>query len=308
MNLPRTLVIGGGGFIGGHVVAALCSAGAEVAVLDFAAPSTVPPKVSWITGSITEATLVASAVAGVEAVIFLANASLPGSSQINMAQEAEGHVATTLRVAEICKELGVRRFLFASSGGTVYGCDASSHSGLTENELCRPLNGYGVSKLSIEHYLRLMGQFGSMRTLSLRISNPYGKGQRPLRAQGVVAAAMQHAINGTTMSIWGDGSYERDFIYVSDVADAFLAALMHDGMSTEINVGSGNAVSINQIVAAVGKATGRSLRIEYLADRPIDVHRNVLDITRAQAELGWRPQVDLSSGLALTAEWWCEQL
>lgn len=272
--------------------------------MDFAGPAGGASGVDWVTGSIMDGTLVASAADGCRSVIFLANASLPGSSQGDMAREAEGHVAATLRVAEICKDLGVGRFLFASSGGTVYGYDAPPDGGLTEDGPTAPRNGYGVSKLSIEHYLRLIGRQGSMRTLSLRISNPYGEGQRAQRAQGVVAAAMQHAMAGTTMPVWGDGSVERDFIHVSDVAAAFVAGLSHEGPSSVLNIGSGQATSINQIIDATRRETGRALDVDYQADRVIDVHRNVLGISRAGSELGWEPKLGLDAGLARTAAWW----
>jgi UDP-glucose 4-epimerase len=298
----RTLVIGGGGFIGNHLVSAL-KGRYEVSVLDFASPPAHQTGVDWVTGSITDSTLVASAADGCDSVIFLANASLPGSSQGDFEREATGHIGATLRVAEICKDQGVKRFLFASSGGTVYGYD-SPPGGLTEGCPTRPLNGYGVSKLSIEHYLRLMNTQGPMRTLSLRLSNPYGEGQRAHRAQGVVAAAMQHAMAGTVMPIWGDGSVKRDFIHVEDVAAAFLAGLSYDGTKNVINIGSGKALSIKEILELTRTHTGRDLAVEFQPDRRIDVHRNVLCITRATQELGWTPQIRIDQGMERTARWW----
>ncbi|MDB2407713.1 NAD-dependent epimerase/dehydratase family protein [Jannaschia sp.] len=303
MTSSRILVVGGGGFIGRNVVSMLHDAGYDVAVLDMAPPPPDALKVDWVTGSISDATLVASTVAGCMGVIFLANASLPGSSQGDMAREASGHVAATLHVAETCKDQGVERFLFASSGGTVYGYDAPQ-AGLSETAPTCPLNGYGVSKLSIEHYLRLIGRQGVMRTLSLRISNPYGEGQRAVRAQGVVAAAMQHAMADTVMPVWGDGTVERDLIHIEDVARAFTAGLRHDGPSAVINIGSGEAVSVNEILETTRTATGRTLVVDYQPDRAIDVQRNVLDISRAEAELGWAPRIDLKDGIARTARWW----
>jgi len=302
-RLFRVLVIGGGGFIGGHVVSALRRAGAGVRVLDAAPPPAKNGGLDWITGSVSDGTLVASSIGGCDAVIFLANASLPGSSQGDLAREAAGHVGTTLNVAEICAEQGVGRFLFASSGGTVYGHDAPA-GGIGEDSPTNPLNGYGVSKLSIEHYLRIMGARGQMRTLSLRISNPYGEGQRAHRAQGVVAAAMQHAMADTVMPIWGDGSVERDFIHVEDVAAAFCAGLCHEGPSSVINIGSGKALSIRYILQATRRYTGRALVADFQADRSIDVHRNVLNISRAATELNWTPKIDIDHGLERTARWW----
>lgn len=297
------LVVGGGGFIGRHVVSTLRSSSIQVRVMDFVGAQPEDAGLDWVTGSISDGTLVASAADGCDAVIFLANASLPGSSQGGMSREAVGHVGATLQVAEICKDMRVKRFVFASSGGTVYGYDAPT-GGLVEGGPTRPLNGYGVSKLSIEHYLRLMTLQGSMRTLSLRISNPYGEGQRAHRAQGVIAAAMQHAMVGSQMPIWGDGSVERDFIHVSDVAKGFLAGLSYDGPHSVINIGSGQSRTVNDALEATRRSTGRVLHVEYQPDRSIDVRRNVLSIARAEAEMGWTPTIDFNEGMARTARWW----
>ena len=296
------LVVGAGGFIGRALCRALAPSMPVVGMDLTPAPEGLG-HLDWITGSFADDTLLASAADGCDAVVFLANASLPASSQADLASEAQAHVAGTLRVAETCARLGVGRFLFASSGGTVYGSDAPA-GGLPEDAPTRPRNGYGVSKLAIEHYIRLMHDMGRMRTLSLRLSNPYGEGQRALRGQGIVAAAMEHALEGRVLPIWGDGSVSRDFVYVGDVAEAFRAGLAHDGPSTAINVGSGRETTLNEIVDRVRAATGRRLPVEYLADRRIDVRRNALDVSRAAAELGWRPTTDLDEGLRRTAAWW----
>ena len=300
--MARVLVVGAAGFMGQHVCAALREH-ADIVGLDLAPPRPDLGHVDWITGSIGDQSLVASAADGCGAVVFLANASLPASSQVRLAREAASHVTATLEVAETCEALGVERFVFASSGGTVYGADAPN-GGLTEDGPTRPRNGYGVSKLAVEHYLRLMSERGRMRTLSLRIANPYGEGQRALRGQGIVAAAMEHAREGTVLPIWGDGSVERDFVHISDVARAFSAALSHDGPSTVLNVGSGRGVTINDLLERIRSATGRELRVEYRSGRPIDVHRNALAVGRAREEMGWEATTGLDDGLARTARWW----
>lgn len=304
MNLDGApvLVVGGAGFIGQHVVAAFKARGASVAVLDMAPPPDTQSG-KWIVGSISDASLLASAAAGQAVVVFLASFSLPGSSHADLALEVETHVLATIRAAELCSRVGVQRFVFASSGGAVYGHEPKDGSGLDTDMPTYPRNAYGVSKLAIEHYLRLIGDMREMDTVTLRIANPYGEGQRAVRAQGFVAAAMQHALAGTTMSIWGDGTVERDFVHISDVADAFVQAAQHDG-SGLWNVGSGEGVSLNAMLALVEEALGRPVPVSYGRDRQVDVRRNVLDITRTRETLGWRPQIDLREGLRRTAAWW----
>ncbi len=301
----RILVIGGAGFIGGHVVKSLIDAGLNLAVYDLhAQPSSID--IEWHSGSITDLSLMASVVADRDAVVFLANASLPGSSIASLSMEIQSHVRDTLRVAEVCAELGVKHFVFASSGGTVYGHCPAPGTGLVETALTQPQNAYGVSKLAIEHYLRLLSGKADMRTTSLRISNPYGEGQRAVRGQGFIAAAIQRAMDGSELEIWGDGLVERDFIHVSDVAAAILATLRSDNPPDVVNIGTGQATSLKSIVEMVEAACGTSIDTRYYPGRRIDIERNVLDIARAQNTLDWSPRIVLEDGLTQTVAWWQE--
>ncbi|MEV8468155.1 NAD-dependent epimerase/dehydratase family protein [Fluviibacterium sp. DFM31] len=298
----RVLVVGGNGFIGRHVVRAFLDAGAQVAIMDTAPAPAEFAALDQVIGSVADPTLMASAASGAHIVVFLANSSLPGSANSDLSSEVRAHVETTVKAAEICASLGVERFLFASSGGTVYGY--SSDTPLTEERHTAPKNAYGVSKLSIEHYLRIITSLREMQCVALRISNPYGEGQRAVRNQGFVAAAMQHAVRGQTLPIWGDGSVIRDFLHISDVARAFVLAGAVPTPPEVVNIGSGQGVSLVQILDLIQAALGRDIDIAFEPGRAIDVRKNVLDTTRARDLLGWHPQVDLATGLQRTADWW----
>lgn len=301
----RVLVVGGCGFIGQHVVRHLLGAGAEVIVLDRAAMPAGFAGIDQAIGSVSDSTLMASAAAGCASVVYLAASSLPGTGNLGLSSEIRDHVEVTVKAAEIAAAQGVGQFVFCSSGGTVYGY--ASQGPLHEDMPTRPINAYGVSKLTIEHYLRLIARSQAMQTVSLRISNPYGEGQRAARNQGFIAAAMQHAMTGKPMPIWGDGSVERDFIHVDDVARAVLAACSVARPPAAINIGSGQATSLLQALARVEAALGRQVPVAFEPGRAVDVARNVLDIGRAAQVLGWRPLIGLDEGLMRTARWWQDQ-
>lgn len=304
--MGHVLVIGAAGFIGRHVVDTLVSAGRSVVAMDIRplpqGSFVNEEKISWSSGPSTDRVALASALAGCSQVIYLVSGSLPATANAHIAHEVQHHVAEALAVAEICDEEGIEAFVFASSGGTVYGID--SEQPIAETAHTSPRNAYGVSKLAIEHYLRLIGTMRSMRTISLRIANPYGIGQVARRAQGFVAAAMNAAWSGQTLSIWGDGLVIRDYIFVTDVASAMIAALDYQGAHHVLNVGSGRGYRQTDILAEIERISGRKVDVEFTPSRIIDVRSNVLAIDRAGQELGWRPNIDLAEGLAQTWAWW----
>jgi UDP-glucose 4-epimerase len=303
----RVLVVGGGGFMGQHAVRALLRSGAEVRVLDTSARRSMASaeddqRLHWIVGDATSDVTIAEAAHSCRIVIFLANVSLPGTSNSDIPEEISSHVYNTLKAAEVCAAQGVERFVFSSSGGTVYGVDSATP--LSEDAVTVPKNAYGVSKLAIELYLRILRTTRSMRTLSLRIANPYGEGQLASRGQGFVAAVMEHIYFQSPLPIWGDGSTIRDFVYVGDVADAFVKAARYRGDASVLNVGSGIGHSLNQIIAKAERITGRQVNAKRDASRAIDVRSNILGITAIRKELQWKPVTGIDEGLEQTAEWW----
>lgn len=306
LNGRHILVLGGGGFIGRHVVDAILAEGALARVMDLAQPADADPRIDWRRGSLSETEILAAAAQGCDTAIYLAGRSLPALGNQDVAGEIADHVASTIRAAEICAARGVERFLFSSSGGTVYGTD--NPDPIPETSPTIPKNAYGASKLAIEHYLRVVAAYQNIRTISLRIANPYGTGQHSGRGQGFVAAAMWAAFSGEELSIWGTGEVVRDFIYVADVARAFVSACAYEGAHDLFNIGKGEGVSLLEIVQRVETATARKINLRLSPQRSIDVQRNVLDTSRAKAELGWSPDVSLEAGLAMTAQWWAEQV
>lgn len=297
----KVLVTGGSGFLGHNIILKLCETGHQVTCLDrVEAPFLRELGVRFFAGEMADAGVVDQALEGVEAVIHLACSLLPQSADADSYLNMVADVGNTMKLLEGCVRREVRRFVFFSSGGTVYGKLQRIPAG--EDCPTNPICSYGISKLMIEKCLRLYNHRCGLATCALRLANPYGRFQRVHARQGVIPVFCYQALHGEEIRIWGDGEVRRDFIYVDDAADAVLRALDGDA-GGEINIGSGVATSLNELVAAIQELVGRKLKVCYMDSRDCDVPVSVLDITRARTLLNWCPQVDLRRGLEMTLDW-----
>ncbi|MDS9469133.1 NAD-dependent epimerase/dehydratase family protein [Paracoccus sp. MBLB3053] len=293
------LVIGGSGFIGRYLVEALLTAGHEVRTLDLGPGRVSHPDLTHWSGSFLQQELLHEAMTGVGTVYHLAATAMPREANMNPPRDCAENVVGTLGILEMALTRGVGRLVFTSSGGTVYG--PTEVVPIPEDHATFPINAYGVSKLACEKYLRLYDGRGDgvpLSTLSLRIANPYGPYQNTRKAQGALTTFAAMAVRGETIQIWGDGSVERDFIHVRDVARAIVTAGDSAVSGTEINIGSGQGTSLNRLLELIEASLGHAVSRDYLPGRSIDVPRNYLDITRARTELGWSPEVDLAAGIS----------
>lgn len=304
----QCLVLGAGGFIGTNLCRRLLKLGAKVQA--FGRSKTFPEAlegVTWISGEFSDHAAVARAVEGNELLYHLVSGSLPESSNMDPAADLSANALQTLHLLEVCRVSNVRKIVFASSGGTVYG--VPSHVPIPETAPTDPIAAYGISKLAIEKYLALYRHLHGIDYTILQIANPFGPFQLGHRKQGVIAALIQKALAGETLEIWGDGEVIRDFVYIDDVVEALIAAAIHDGPHRLFNVGQGAGRSINQIISGIEAVLNRGeLPKLYKAGRPTDVPVNILDIALIRRELGWEPQSDWLASLSATAEWMTNRL
>jgi UDP-glucose 4-epimerase len=302
----KNLVLGGAGFLGSHVAEALLRRGRAVRVFDrphadMARLEEIPRGWEYVGGDFLNETDQAEALRGVSTVFHLISTTIPATSSLNPIYDVETNLTSTLRCLELALESGVKRIVFVSSGGTVYGRPQSLP--ITEEHPTEPLVSYGVVKLAIEKYLRLYWRLYGLSYRILRLSNPYGPRQDVAGAQGAASVFLGRAHAGLPIEIWGDGSVVRDYIYVGDAVDGILAAEASEGPEGLYNIGSGEGVSLNDLVAHIRDAAGRDVEVRMLPGRPFDVPANVLDIGKAGRDLGWSPRVPLAEGLRRTWEW-----
>jgi UDP-glucose 4-epimerase len=298
-----SLVLGGGGFIGINLCKRLARLGFDVRA--YGRRPVYPDAlkdVIWFQGEFNDRTALARAVEGTAVVFHLISGSIPDSSNKDPAADLASTAISTLHLLEICRASDVRKIVFISSGGTVYGPGAPTPT--PETAATDPVSAYGISKLATEKYLRLYQHLHGLDYCILRVSNPYGPYQNPNRRQGIVAALMNRIMNGQDLEIWGSGDVVRDFVHVDDVAEAIAAVAGYEGSCKLFNVGSGVGRSIKQVVDAV-MATMRvpGAKVVYRPGRATDVPVSVLDIQLIKREMGWMPRTDWIEGLQKTADW-----
>jgi len=303
------LVTGGAGFIGSHLAEALVRAGHDVRVLDNlysgrrANLKPVRREVEFVDGDCADPATARRAMRGVEAVFHeAAIPSVTRSVQDPMASH-RGNATATLVVLTAARDAGVRRVIYAGSS-SVYG--NSKRLPKREHMETWPLSPYAVGKLTGEHYLRIFASLYGLETLTLRYFNVFGPRQDASSPySGVISLFTAALLAGRRPVIYGDGTQSRDFTYIANVVDANLRALaVPTARGEAMNVAMGKRVTLNRLLAALGRLTGRSLRARYLAPRPGDVQHSLADITRARKTLGYRPLVDFETGLRETVEWY----
>ena len=302
----KCVILGGGGFIGSAVADRLLLDGHSVRI--FERPRVEPyrtflagEKMEWITGDFLSSHDVSNAIGGSDVVLHLVSTTLPKNSNDDPIYDVQSNVVGTLQLLNAMVGHDVRKIIFISSGGTVYGIP--KYLPIDEAHPTDPLVSYGITKLAIEKYLHLFERMHGIKAITLRVSNPYGERQRTETMQGAVGVFLHRALSGKPIEIWGDGRVTRDYIHISDVAGAFVRAIGYSGSKSVFNISSGVGTSLNELVGMLEKALGKPIACSYLPARPFDVPVSVLSNALARAELHWVPSIPMQEGIALTESW-----
>jgi len=302
--LTKALVVGGNGFIGSHLVDELVSSSWDVTVLDIVKRryNDLPQGVQFIQGDFGQNYLLREALTGVDVVFHLAWATIHETSNQDLAGDIRANLIPTVQLLEACRFAGTHRVVFISSGGTVYG--PPQNIPIPESHPQKPINAYGVMKLTVEKYLQMFKHLYGLEYAVLRPSVPYGPRQNPLGRQGAVAVFLYRVAGSQPLTIWGDGSISRDYFYISDLVSALLASAEHElGDPPIYNIGGAKQVSLLELIEKIEEVVDKKAMIEYQPSRPFDSPHVVLDANKIQSELGWRPKVSLTQGLDLTWHW-----
>jgi UDP-glucose 4-epimerase len=303
----KALITGGNGFIGTHLVDLLLENGHEVRVLD-RYPSRFRealPNVEYLVGDLGNHGEMENAVKDVDWVFHLAYTTLPQTSNDDPVYDIRSNVVDTVQLLTECSKAKVKKVIFISSGGTVYGIPQTTP--IKENHPNEPICSYGITKLTIEKYLNLFHEIHGLEYVVARLSNPYGELQNPNAKQGAIGVFLGHAARGETITIWGDGEVVRDYLYIRDTVEALLAAALYQPENKKsprvFNISSGIGRSLNDLIAAIKQVAGPEVKVEYTPARAVDVPANVLDNALARQHLDWEPQVGLTEGIEKSWRW-----
>ncbi len=301
MVIQSVLVIGGSGFVGRAVVSALLASGYDVSVLDICPSFPDDVRVKTFTASYQNAEAVESILSNCyNVVIHLACTTTPSSSNIDPYNDVVENLVPTINLIELCAKYDVSKFIYASSGGAIYGDPVELPA--TEDLCPQPVSSYGIVKSSVERYLYLFQLKSTMNFVSLRMANPYGPGQMPKSGFGAVPTFISRIMKNETISVFGDGLNERDYVYIDDVVEAFIKSILAD-VSGVFNIGFGKGVSVLKLINAISNEIGVVAKIDHLASRESDVRKIYLDITKASNVLNWKPVVELNTGIHRTVMW-----
>lgn len=299
----KILVIGGTGFIGRHLCPFL---GKDNQVFVMARnprgdddSKRTGSNISYIKGDITDRDQVFAAVKGMDYVVHLASTVIPSTSNADPIFDVQTNLVGALNILDAAVEHKIKKLVFLSSGGTVYG--EGTGKPFKEDDPTNPICSYGIVKLAVEKYIQMYHQLYGVPYAILRVSNPYGPGQLGDKPQGVVSIFLDRIKRDQPIEIWGDGSTSRDFIHIDDVKMAIASAMSSSSKQSLINIGSGELVSIQDLIGIISEILGKRPKVICQPPRGFDVGSVHLSIVKAKSSIDWAPKVNLRQGLSLMA-------
>lgn len=290
------LLVGGAGFIGSNLIYSLVSRGdCQISVLEpeFASLQRLEGMpVNIYRGELSNLDKLETIIIKqkISVVVHLVSTIIPGSDFDDYQREFTNVIFPSIRLMELCSERGIK-FVYFSSGGTIYGDRKGDVVPFKEECPMAPISYYGWSKQMMENSILYMHRTQGLRYLILRPSNPFGIGQNLYGKQGLIAVAIGKILAGEKITIWGDGSAVRDYIYIDDLSQALVDILENDNIiNTTLNIGSGVGYSINQIIDIIRKVVDENVLVEYVEARKVDVSSVILDITKVRNLICFNPQ------------------
>ncbi|MFA5871106.1 MAG: NAD-dependent epimerase/dehydratase family protein [Parcubacteria group bacterium] len=242
---------------------------------------------------------------GIDYVFHFISLTTPSSSSDDPFIEIDTNIRSTLELLDECVKAGIKRIIFASTGGAIYGDQAKSI--YSERDVTNPISPYAISKLAIEKYLEYYRIRHGLSYLILRYSNPYGPHQNLVGSQGIIPIFLNQIFEGRPVTIFGDGENIRDYIFVDDIIDITKKIFKKKTEHNLYNIGNGKGITINMLLDAMRDITGKKIKIKWQPKREIDIRKIVLDTKRIKMEMGDFKLTSLGEGIKKTWEWISQQ-
>jgi len=299
----RCIIYGGAGFIGSHIAENLLENNLEVTLFDKKNASKrnvahILDRIEFIEGDFNNEIDIKESLENKDYVIHLVSSTLPADSNLNPNYDVETNLLSSLNLFEECAKQKIKKIIFISSGGTVYGNPVKLP--ISEEHPTNPTCSYGIAKLAIEKYLYLYKILKGTDFKILRFSNPFGERQNPLTGQGLISNFLYKINNKQTIEIWGDGKVVRDYFYIRDGVKAVYLAIKNESGVSTFNIGAGKGYSVNQILDKFRKVLNLNFKVKYTKGRRFDVLKNVLDNSRALKILKWKPETGFNKAIQKT--------
>lgn len=288
------LLVGGAGFLGSCLAEYLVVNGYKVRVFDIFEPLVNRDEVEFIRGDYLQIGDFDFIFKDVQIVIHLVHTTVPQTSMADMSYDVVSNVLPSISLLQMVTKHKIKKFIFISSGGTVYG--VPSQELVTETHPTSPISSYGITKLTIERYIQMFSYLYGLNSFILRLSNPYGVQGRFKKNQGVIPLFLNAIKETGSIEVWGDGSVVRDFIYVDDFCEALLEVLKKDIKPDIYNIGSGIGHSLNDVIKVIRNQIGK-FEVVYKNGREIDIPKIVLDTQKFENQTGWKAHTSLEDGI-----------
>lgn len=300
----KILILGAAGFIGTNLALELAKKNEnKITLVDtntnfFRNELRAYHNVQLVEASLFDKTSFDDILEGQDVLFHLVSSTVPTTSNTQISEELRNNVIFSANLLESCVRCGVKKVVFISSGGTVYGRE--SDCPIKEESPTYPISSYGIQKITIEKLLYLYHYLYGLDYRVVRLSNPYGPYQRPNGILGVVNTFAYKALLGENINVYGDGSVIRDFIYIDDAIHAMLKITNGNSKYKVFNVGSGIGTSVNEIIAIIRDVLNIDIEVQYTEGRKVDLPMNYLDISRYESCYGRLCSTDLVSGIKKT--------
>ena len=292
----KILVLGGTGFIGSHIVDRLLALGHEVIV--FGRRSNVAslnPRANYVQGDFSDNVKISEIIANVDIIVHAISSTVPSTSNLDPISDIQQNLVSTVKLLRLMVEFGVKRLVYISSGGTVYG--KPSVLPVPETHALNPICSYGVVKVAIENYIGMYQELFGIEPVIIRASNPYGPRQGHSGVQGALTTFLNNNLQQKVTKIWGDGEVRRGYIYISDLID-FCQIAVESNQTGIFNVDASENYSLNQLIKIIEDVTGIKSQVEYKESRAFDIKEMQLDITKAKNIFNWAPKYSIYDGVS----------